>query len=472
MSEEPVISVRDVSKAYRIWSTPSSRLISPLQNGLAGVLPAGAAPARWLRDRATRSYRDFWALKDMSFDVRKGESFGIIGRNGSGKSTLLQIITGTLQATTGSVGVQGRVAALLELGSGFNGDFTGRENVYLSGSVLGLSRQEIDAKFDQIAAFADIGDFIEEPAKTYSSGMLVRLAFAVQTAVNPDILIIDEALSVGDEAFQRKCFARIEALKKQGTTLLFVSHSANQVIEICDRALLLSAGQCVAIGRPKEVVNIYHQMVYGGAATPAEAPPAPPAPPAATPAATPAGDWVVSVENPPPPGDDSFFGQISEQTSLHEYAEAGARIREPYICNQAGKPVNHLRRGQEYFYIFDTRFTSTLSGVRWGGMIKTLSGVEIAGMLSHRGDERIPRVNPGDHYRVRFKFRCDLLAGAYFMNAGALAVDARGTEYFAHRLVDACMFRVIYEPNLPVNALANVLERAEICRLAGGQPDA
>ena len=264
MSQDPVISVRNVSKAYRIWDTPSSRLTTPLWQGAAGLFPANSLPARALRSRAERSYRDFWALKDISFEVGRGESVGIIGRNGSGKSTLLQIIAGTMRPTAGVVQVRGRVAALLELGSGFNGDFTGRENVYLSGAVLGLARAEVDGLFDSIAAFADIGDFIEQPAKTYSSGMLVRLAFAVQTAVNPDILIIDEALSVGDEAFQRKCFARIETLKQRGTTLLFVSHSAHQVIEICDRAMLLSAGQNAGLGRPKEIVHRYHQIIYGG----------------------------------------------------------------------------------------------------------------------------------------------------------------------------------------------------------------
>ncbi len=467
MSQPSVISVRNLSKAYRIWERPSSRLIAPTLEGAASLFPGNSALARSLTARAARSYRDFWALQDISFDVQKGESVGIIGRNGSGKSTLLQIIAGTLQATGGSVCVTGRVAALLELGSGFNGDFTGRENVYLSGTVLGLSRAEVDAKFDQIAAFADIGDFIDQPAKTYSSGMLVRLAFAVQTAVNPDILIIDEALSVGDEAFQRKCFARIEALKQQGTTLLFVSHSASQVIEICDRAILLSVGRCEGIGQPKEVVHRYHQIIYGGESKSAAGPG-----PAAGAASMQAEQWTVSVENTISAEDDSFWGDARVESALQEYPEAGARIKDPCLCNQRGQKVNNLRRGHVYYYTFEVMVSAPLNQVRFGGVIKTPAGVEIAGMISHRDSERIPRVEAGAHYRVRFQFRCDLLPGAYFMNAGALAIDGKGVEYFAHRLVDACMFRVLYEPDLPVNALTNMLQRTEICELSRQPPHA
>lgn len=465
MHDTPVISVQNVSKAYRIWESPASRLTAPLLESAATIFPG--ALGQGLKERAGRSYRDFWALKDINFEVKKGESVGIIGRNGSGKSTLLQIIAGTLQATSGSVQVNGRVAALLELGSGFNGDFTGRENVYLSGAVLGLSRGEVDGKFDQIAAFADIGDFIDQPAKTYSSGMLVRLAFAVQTAVNPEILIIDEALSVGDEAFQRKCFARIETLKQQGTTLLFVSHSASQVIEICDRAMLLSSGQNAGIGQPKEIVHQYHQLIYGGVSKTA----ALSTPAAATSPVNP-DRWVVSTENPTPLDDDSFWGEAKVESTLQEYPVAGARIQDPCIYNQNGEKVNNLRRGHVYFYTFNVTVSAPLNQARFGGVIKTLAGVEIAGMTSHRDSERIPRVEPGASYRVRFQFRCDLLPGAYFMNAGALAVDGKGVEYFAHRLVDACMFRVLYESDLPVNALTSMLQRAEICELSLQPPRA
>lgn len=219
------ISVSGISKMYRIYDRPQDRLKQML----------------W---RGRRSFgHEFWALRDVSFEVRRGESVGIIGRNGSGKSTLLQIIAGTLAPTAGTVQANGRIAALLELGSGFNPEFSGRENVYLNGSILGLSQAQIDARFDQIAAFADIGEFLDQPVKLYSSGMVMRLAFAVQAHIEPDVLIVDEALSVGDIYFQHKCMRRIKDLTERGTTLLFVSHSTETVKRFCRRGLWLDSGQ-------------------------------------------------------------------------------------------------------------------------------------------------------------------------------------------------------------------------------------
>lgn len=210
-----------------------------------------------LRPRKAPFYREFWALRDVSLSIRKGETVGIIGRNGSGKSTLLQLICGTLRASTGTVSSEGRIAALLELGSGFNPEFSGRENVYLNGALLGLSRSEINARFDEIADFAGIGDFIEQPTKTYSSGMLVRLAFAVSVCVEPDILIVDEALAVGDASFQFKCLQRLEALAARGTTLLFVSHDMSMVKRFCQRVIYLRDGHLRASGLPEDMAELY-----------------------------------------------------------------------------------------------------------------------------------------------------------------------------------------------------------------------
>lgn len=241
------IRVSNLSKCYHIYNAPRDRLKQ-------FILPR----VQRLVNRSRQDYfREFWALKDVSFDVKKGESYGIIGRNGSGKSTLLQMIAGTLSPTEGEIGINGRVAALLELGSGFNADFSGRENVFMNAAVLGLSREEIEGRFDEIAAFANIGDFMEQPVKMYSSGMLVRLAFAVSVCVNPDILIIDEALAVGDMAFQFKCLERLHQLIENGTTLLFVSHDVNLVRSFCDQALLLDQGQVTAFGPSLEVTETY-----------------------------------------------------------------------------------------------------------------------------------------------------------------------------------------------------------------------
>jgi len=273
MSNEPVISVQNVSKAYRIWESPSARLTSPLYESAGRLLPRNSRPQRWLLNRAQRRYRDFWALQDVSFAIRRGESVGIIGRNGSGKSTLLQLIAGTLQPTSGTARVSGRVAALLELGSGFNHEFTGRENVYLNAAVLGLTRREVDERFDQIAAFADIGDFIDQPVKTYSSGMFVRLAFAVQTAVEPKILIVDEALSVGDIFFQQRCYERMGQLIDSGVCIILASHDLASVQRFCQSTVVLQRGRMKFHGPATEGTKVYVHLeqeekiaVYAGSA--------------------------------------------------------------------------------------------------------------------------------------------------------------------------------------------------------------
>ncbi len=275
MSENTVISVQNVSKAYRIWESPAARLTSPFQSSLAGLLPERFPPAQWLQRRAARGYRDFWALQNISFEVKRGESIGIIGRNGSGKSTLLQIVAQTLLPTTGSASVRGRVAALLELGSGFNPEFTGRENIYLNGAVLGLSREQMDTRFDSIAAFADIGDFIDQPIKTYSSGMAVRLAFSVAVSVEPEILIVDEALSVGDVFFQQKCFKRVREMLSNGVSLLFVSHDVISVQNLCEQTLVLNKGETAFLGAPSEAATRYFALAPSTLAAPAAAPAAP-----------------------------------------------------------------------------------------------------------------------------------------------------------------------------------------------------
>ncbi len=265
-----VLSVQGVSKHYKLWTSPSERLrysaLSQLHRTLRSVLPKDSALLAALRRRRDALHQDFMALEGLSFEVRRGQSVGIIGRNGSGKSTLLQIIAGTLRPSTGRVDVYGRVAALLELGSGFNPEFTGRENIYLNASILGLTKEETNRNFDDIAAFADIGQFLDQPVKTYSSGMVLRLAFAVSINVEPDLLIIDEALAVGDVFFTQKCFTRLRALLDAGTTLLFVSHSMAAVQNLCDRALLLNAGQLAFEGPPEEAASRYYALAAGRAA--------------------------------------------------------------------------------------------------------------------------------------------------------------------------------------------------------------
>lgn len=252
MFSEIAIKVEGLSKCYQMYDTPRDRLKQFVLPRLQHML--GLTPKQY--------YQEFWALKDVSFEVKKGETVGIVGRNGSGKSTLLQIICSTLSPTKGMVATNGRIAALLELGSGFNPEFTGRENVYMNASVLGLSDDEIDARFDAIAAFAEIGEFIEQPVKTYSSGMIVRLAFAVIAHVDADILVVDEALAVGDAFFTQKCMRFIRHFQSNGGTLLFVSHDTGAVVNLCSKAILLQQGLVIKEGTPKEVSEHYLTTLY------------------------------------------------------------------------------------------------------------------------------------------------------------------------------------------------------------------
>ena len=251
--DDIAIKVSGLSKCYQIYDKPQDRLKQSIYPPLQ----------RFLGKPAKQYCREFWALKNVSFEIKKGETVGIIGRNGSGKSTLLQMICGTLNPTSGSIATHGRIAALLELGSGFNPEFTGRENVYMNASVLGLRKEEIDARFAEIAAFSDIGDFIEQPIKTYSSGMYVRLAFAVQVCVDPDILIVDEALAVGDAYFVHRCFHRIREMKIRGKTILFVSHDTGSVKNLCDRAMWIDDGSLRVSGEPDEITRQYRAYLFG-----------------------------------------------------------------------------------------------------------------------------------------------------------------------------------------------------------------
>ena len=242
---EIAISINHLSKVYKLYDKPVDRLKESL--GLT----------------KQKKYREHYALRDVSFQVKRGETVGIIGTNGSGKSTILKIITGVLNPTQGEVQVNGRISALLELGAGFNMEYSGLENVYLNGTMIGFTREEIDKKLDDILAFADIGDFIHQPVKTYSSGMFVRLAFAVAINIEPEILIVDEALSVGDVFFQAKCYKKFEDFKKMGKTILFVSHDLGSISKYCDRVVLLDKGVKRQEGNPKEIVNLYKKVLVG-----------------------------------------------------------------------------------------------------------------------------------------------------------------------------------------------------------------
>lgn len=445
MSSELAIRVDGVGKAFAIYEKPYHRLLQQLFPN---------AGRSW--------HREFHALRDISFDVRRGETVGIVGRNGSGKSTLLQIICGTLTPSAGSVQVHGRIAALLELGAGFNPEFSGRENVYLNATVLGLARGEIDERFDAIAAFADIGEFMDQPVKSYSSGMYVRLAFGVAINVTPDILVVDEALAVGDEAFQRKCHARIERLRSEGATILFVSHSAGMVVELCNRAVLLDRGEMLAQGSPRHVVSRYHKLLYAPAARADEVR-------ARIRADTDSGVAVGTSGERGDGGasDGSYFdpGLVSQSTL--SYPSLGARIEDPHIQTPGGQRINVLCPGNEYFYTFDAHFEQAAIGVRCGMLFRTTTGLELAGGASAVAGEGIGIVDAGSRITVRFGFRCLLAPGIYFANAGVLGLDGESEQYLDRR-IDAIMFRVLPDQDRLATGLVDLGISASVLAHAQG----
>lgn len=438
-SDEHSILVEGLSKRYEIYPQPADRLKQM-------VLPK---VRRWAHRPERAYFHEFWALHDVSFDVKRGETVGIVGRNGSGKSTLLQLICGTLTPTLGQVSVHGRVAALLELGSGFNPEFTGRENAYLNATVLGLSREEIDARFEDIVAFADIGEFVEQPVKTYSSGMYIRLAFAVAINVTPDILIIDEALSVGDEAFQRKCFARIDAIRDAGATVLFVSHSAGTVVQLCDRAILLDGGELLMNGTPKQVVGAYQRLLY--------APAGKREPLRAELRAHGSDDEYVSLIDVEGAEDEELQTPLMARTDLASaeryepallsqstvrYVSHGAVILDPHFVNAHGKRVNVLVPGNEYVYKYAVEFSAPATRVSFGMLFKSVTGVELFGMNSHADGDAIASVVAGQVFEVEFRFHSMFLPGTYFTNAGCNGCSESGESGFLHRIIDAAVFKI------------------------------
>lgn len=436
MCSDVVVKTRSLAKSYPVYQRPWHRLMQQL---------FGRGQRQW--------FREFKALRGVDLDLHRGETVGIVGRNGSGKSTLLQLICGTLQPSGGTVEVKGRVAALLELGSGFDPEFTGRENVYLNGTVLGLGRKEIDARYETIVRFADIGEFIDQPVKTYSSGMQVRLAFAVAINVDPDILVIDEALSVGDEAFQRKCFSRLEHMRDQGVSILFVTHAAGTVVEFCDRAVLLDRGEQLITGTPRNVIALYQKLAYAPAEKLDEIRAVIRQSGGQTRDGNEHETVTLRMSRPNLESDDGVIDMVddawydenlSPQDTIR-YPARGAEIVDPHIETPSGRRVNVLRGGEEYVYTYRTKFARAATGVRFGMMIKTLTGVELGGAVTAVASESVPLIAADETIQVKFSFCCQLAPTSYFVNAGVNGREGE-EEIYLDRYIDAVMFRVMPEP--------------------------
>lgn len=417
MSSEIALRVTDVNKIFRTYSNPARRLTHALNHRLNAALSRVRAPAFGAgRD----TIQEYVALQDISFEVKRGHTTGIVGRNGAGKSTLLQIIAGTLAPTSGDVEVRGRVAALLELGSGFNPEFSGVENARLNATILGLSPAEIDKKMDSILAFADIGAFAYRPVKTYSSGMIVRLAFAVQAQVDPEILIVDEALAVGDAKFQSKCFARLEALKEAGTSILFVSHSTEQIVNHCDDALLIEAGRLHQRGQPKDVVHTYLDLLFGAAGN--RAPPTSDLP-------DPAGSFierpVADADTHPAATGNDFATQPNYNPYEFRWGDGAACIADFRLLAGNVRTGASVEAGTSLQLRLGISFTRDIRRPIFGFTIKSKDGVTVFGTNSEMTDTQgdAPSARAGSAIELAFDFDCNLGPGDYFISVGVASRD-------------------------------------------------
>lgn len=431
-SRQPAIRVENLGKCYQVYANPKDRLRQAIMPRLRAF---GGFEAR-------QYYREFWALRGVSLEVAEGETVGIIGRNGSGKSTLLQMICGTLDPSEGTVETQGRVAALLELGAGFNPEFTGRENVFMNASVLGLEDEEIADRFDDIAAFADIGEFIDQPVKHYSSGMYARLAFAVAISVDAKILIVDEALAVGDEPFQRKCFARIEEIKKSGGSILLVSHAIETIVNLCDRAILIHEGEMLYSGAPKLAGGFYNKLMNASIGAVAEV------------KNEIRCSKMLSLESQQDymasqlansvsqnQGNDffDFYDERLHSESVIEYAENGARIHDIHLETLTGIRVNNLRSGNRYKLVYGVDILEKCSGLFFFFALKSIDGSVLGGGKVAADKTGDVSFQDGGAVVVMFEFDCIFLAGTYFINCGVV----KSNNVMAHRILDAICFKVV-----------------------------
>lgn len=390
--EDYAIRIRDVSKVYKLYNRPSDRLVDTF--GLPGK----------------KAFKEHRALDHVSFDIKKGESIGIIGTNGSGKSTILKIITGVLNQTEGDVEINGRISALLELGAGFNMEYTGMENIYLNGTMLGYTREEVEERIPEILKFADIGDFIHQPVKSYSSGMFVRLAFAVAINIEPEILIVDEALSVGDVFFQSKCYKKFEEFKAQGKTILFVSHDLSSIARYCDRVILLNKGVMLGEGSPKEMIDAYKRVLVGQEQK--------------------EGAAVGTGVNP----------------DAQQYGNGKAVISEIVIEDETGLNNNSILKGSYFTVHMKVRVAEDIEMPIFAFSIKDIKGTEITGTNSMIEKSFMQPVKADEEKCISFRQQMNLQGGDYLLSFGVTGYE--NDEFCVyHRLYDAVNITVVSDKN-------------------------
>ena len=397
---EFAIQVKHLDKMYKLYNKPSDRL----RETLGFKVPV----------------REHYALRDVNFQVERGETVGIIGTNGSGKSTILKIITGVLNPTAGEVKVDGRISALLELGAGFNMEYTGIENVYLNGTMMGFSKEEVDARLQDILDFADIGDFVYQPVKSYSSGMFVRLAFAVAINIDPEILIIDEALSVGDVFFQAKCYRKFEEFKKMGKTILFVSHDLSSISRYCDRVILLNKGVKLEEGSPKQMVDMYKQLLVGQ--DPAKA------------------------EEKKEEQKESWSQQFQVNPNMLEYGTKLAEIVDFAVLDDKNRCTNTIEKGSSFRIRMKVVFHQDIQEPIMAYTFKDIKGTEITGTNTLFEKKSVEHSQAGDSCTVTFEQEMFLQGGEYLLSFGCTGYkDGEFTVF--HRLYDACNITVVSNKN-------------------------
>ncbi|MBR5247630.1 MAG: ABC transporter ATP-binding protein [Lachnospiraceae bacterium] len=392
------IDVRDVKKIYKLYDKPSDRMKEAF--GLK-------------KKHKTKLH---YALNGVNMQIRQGETVGIIGTNGSGKSTILKIITGVLNPTEGEVEVNGRISALLELGAGFNMEYNGIENVYLNGTMMGFSEKEIDEKLPEILEFADIGDYVTQPVKTYSSGMFVRLAFAVAINIEPEILIVDEALSVGDVFFQAKCYHKFEEFKKMGKTIVFVSHDLSSISKYCDRVFLLNKGNLLGEGSPKEMIDAYKRVLVG------------------------------QYEVPDQKEEGESVQDESQNPHLLEYGDKKAQIEEFYLTDDRNVRTTAVVKGTEFTIHMKVRINEHIPAPIFAFSMKNIMGTEITGTNSMIEKAYLESVEPGQVKEVTFTQKMSLQGGEYLLSLGVTGFNKDVFEVY-HRLYDVLNITVVSDKN-------------------------
>lgn len=410
------IEVRDVTKIYRLYNKPSDRLLETF------------CPKK-IR------HRDFYALNGVSFNVEKGTTVGVIGTNGSGKSTILKIITGVLTPSAGEVKVNGTVSALLELGAGFNMEYTGLENIYMNGTMMGFTRQQMEEKLPEILAFADIGEFVDQPVKSYSSGMFVRLAFALAINVEPDILIVDEALSVGDVFFQAKCYHKMEEIRKRGTTIVMVTHDMSSIIKYCDKVVLLNRGDKLAEGEPGKMVDLYKKILVGLDPEEEESVP----------------ETGEDHENDfsdgnAPDSTGRWLDRLEVNPDHMNYGDGSAQIIDIGVFDEKGRLTNQIFKGSEMTVRMKVRFEKAASMPIFAFTIKDKKGTELTGTNTMYEKIKPQPAENGDVYEVSFRQRMTLQGGDYLLSFGCTSFEA-GEFVVYNRLYDIVNVTVISARN-------------------------